>query len=244
MDMSCALCDAEGRLIAQGLTLPAPPRVRARRDGRRSSAKFAGEDPTRATCSSLNDPYRGRDAPARLLHRSSRSSRRRRELVGWSASIGHQTDVGGKTPGGNGCGRDRDLPGGAAHPAGQASTSAGEPAEAVFELHRQRTCGCRSQVLGDVRAQVAACLTGERGYLALVERHGARGAARPAPTRSSTRRSGSRGTRSRRCPTAVYTLHRPHRRRRHRPGPDPDRGDDHGRRRPPGRGLRPARRRR
>ena len=29
------------------------------------------------------------------------------------------------------------------------------------------------QVLGDVRAQVAACLTGERGYLALVERDGA-----------------------------------------------------------------------
>jgi K+-sensing histidine kinase KdpD len=28
------------------------------------------------------------------------------------------------------------------------------------------------QVLGDVRSQVAACLTGERGYLGLVERYG------------------------------------------------------------------------
>ncbi len=31
------------------------------------------------------------------------------------------------------------------------------------------------QVLGDVRSQVAACLTGERGYLALLERHGREG---------------------------------------------------------------------
>jgi len=44
--------------------------------------------------------------------------------------------------------------------------------EAVFELI-DRNVRVPRQVLGDVRSQVAACLTGERGYLALAEQYGA-----------------------------------------------------------------------
>ena len=51
MDMSCALCDAEGRLIAQGLTLPLhlgsiPDAMAA------GAAEVRGQDPSPATCSS------------------------------------------------------------------------------------------------------------------------------------------------------------------------------------------------
>src|SRR5262249_62314432 len=47
----------------------------------------------------------------------------------------------------------------------------GEPVEAVFELI-DRNVRVPRQVLGDVRSQVAACLTGERGYLGLIGRYG------------------------------------------------------------------------
>ena len=36
-----------------------------------------------------------------------------------------------------------------------------------------RNVGVPRQVLGDVRSQVAACFTGERGYLKLMAQHGA-----------------------------------------------------------------------
>ena len=99
MDMSCALCDAEGRLIAQGLTLPlhlgsVPDAMAA------VKRKFA-EKVRPGDVFILNDPFEGGThlpdfyilAP---IHVGA-------DLVGWSASIGHQLDVGGKTPGGNGC---------------------------------------------------------------------------------------------------------------------------------------------
>jgi len=92
-------------------------------------------------------------------------------LAGWAASIGHQLDVGGKTPGGNGCDATEIFQEGLRIPAVKLY-AAGEPVEAVFELI-DRNVRVPRQVLGDVRSQVAACLTGERGYLRLIAQHGA-----------------------------------------------------------------------
>src|SRR5262249_17522744 len=50
--------------------------------------------------------------------------------------------------------------------------AAGEPVDAVFEMI-DRNVRVPRQVLGDVRSQVAACLTGEKGYLKLIAQHGA-----------------------------------------------------------------------
>src|SRR5262249_36235829 len=99
MDMSCALCDAQGRLIAQGLTLPRPlgsiPDAMAEVRG-----KFAGRiEPGDVFI--LNDPFEGgTHLPDFYIVKPIFL---RGALVGWAASIGHQLDVGGKTPGGNGC---------------------------------------------------------------------------------------------------------------------------------------------
>ncbi|HEV8439687.1 MAG TPA: hydantoinase B/oxoprolinase family protein [Methylomirabilota bacterium] len=169
MDMSCALCDADGRLIAQGLTLPlhlgsipdAMARVRQ---------KFAGRIQP-ADVFILNDPFEGGThlpdfyifKPIFHVHDGG--------LVGWSASIGHQLDVGGKTPGGNGCDATEIFQEGLRIPPVKLY-AAGEPVEAVFELI-DRNVRVPRQVLGDVRSQVAACLTGERGYLKLIAQHGA-----------------------------------------------------------------------
>src|SRR5499425_3956794 len=196
MDMSCALCDAEGRLIAQGLTLPlhlgsipdALACVRRKFGGRLQPGDIY----------ILNDPFEGGthlpdfyifkpiflDTSGAFVEGRSGSagappsagglgdpSRSPMSLVGWSASIGHQLDVGGKTPGGNGCDATEIFQEGLRIPAVKLY-AAGEPVEAVFEMI-DRNVRVPRQVLGDVRSQVAACLTGEKAYLKLIAQHGA-----------------------------------------------------------------------
>jgi N-methylhydantoinase B len=167
MDMSCALCDAEGHLIAQGLTLPlhlgsipdAMARVRQ---------KFAGRIHA-GDVFILNDPFEGgTHLPDFYIFKPIFLGG---ALVGWAVSIGHQLDVGGMTPGGNGCDATEIYQEGLRIPAVKLY-AAGEPVEALFELIGKNVRVPR-QVLGDVRSQVAACLTGERGYLKLLAQHGA-----------------------------------------------------------------------
>jgi N-methylhydantoinase B len=166
MDMSTALCDAEGRLIAQGLTLPLhlgsiPD---AMREVRR---KFDGSiEPGDAFL--LNDPYQGgTHLPDFYVFKPIFVGERR---VGWSVSIGHQTDVGGKTAGGNGSDATEIFQEGLRIPPVKLY-EAGQPVDSLFEV-LAKNVRVPHLVLGDVRAQVAACLAGERGYLALIERYG------------------------------------------------------------------------
>jgi N-methylhydantoinase B len=171
MDMSCALCDAEGRLVAQGLTLPlhlgsVPDAMAAVR------RKFAGGIRP-GDVFLLNDPFEGgTHLPdfyiLKPIHADS-------ALVGWAVSIGHQLDVGGKTAGGNGCDATEIFQEGLRIPPLRLYAG-GAPVEAVFDLV-ERNVRVPREVLGDVRAQVAACLTGERGYLELRRRHGGAGLA-------------------------------------------------------------------
>src|SRR5438093_935808 len=129
MDMSCALCDAEGRLIAQGLTLPlhlgsipdAMAQVRR---------KFVGRiEPGDVFI--LNDPFEGgTHLPDFYIFKPIFLDG---GLVGWSASIGHQLDVGGKTPGGNGCDATEIFQEGLRIPPLKLY-DAGRPVDAIFEL--------------------------------------------------------------------------------------------------------------
>jgi N-methylhydantoinase B len=163
MDMSCALCDADGRLIAQGLTLPlhlgSVPDAMAH-----IRRKFAGRiEPGDVFI--LNDPFDGgTHLPDFYIFKP---IFRGGALVGWASSIGHQLDVGGKTPGGNGCDATEIFQEGLRIPPLKLY-AAGRPVEALFELI-DRNVRVPRQVLGDVRAQLAACETGERGYLGLLD---------------------------------------------------------------------------
>src|SRR6266700_1342090 len=91
MDMSCALCDAEGRLIAQGLTLPLhlgsiPDAMACVR------RKFAGRIQP-GDIFILNDPFEGgTHLPDFYIFKP--IFLEGALVVGWSASIGHQLDVG------------------------------------------------------------------------------------------------------------------------------------------------------
>ena len=166
MDMSCALCDVEGRLIAQGLTLPL--HLGSIPDAMAQVRRKFGARAQPGDVFILNDPFEGgTHLPDFYIFKPIFLDG---ELVGWAASIGHQLDVGGKTPGGNGCDATEIFQEGLRIPPVRLY-AAGQPVEPVFELI-ERNVRVPRQVLGDVRAQVAACFTGERGYLKLLARHG------------------------------------------------------------------------
>lgn len=166
MDLSCALCDATGRLIAQGLTLPlhlgSIPDAIAN-----VIAKFEGTiEP--GDIFLLNDPFQGgTHLPDFYVFKPVFIGERR---VGWAVSIGHQMDVGGKTPGGNGCDATEIFQEGLRIPPLRLFRR-GEPNETLFELI-EKNVRIPRLVIGDLRAQVAACRTGEREMLALIVRHG------------------------------------------------------------------------
>jgi N-methylhydantoinase B len=166
MDMSCALCDASGRLIAQGLTLPLhlgsiPDAMHV------VKRKFAQPKPGDVFI--LNDPYEGgTHLPDFYILKP---VFRLGALAGWAATVGHQLDVGGMTAGGNGCDATEIFQEGLRIPPLKLYDE-GRPVDAIFELI-DRNVRVPRQVLGDVRAQLSACTAGERGLLHLIEKYGA-----------------------------------------------------------------------
>lgn len=166
MDMSCALCDASGRLIAQGLTLPLhlgsiPDAMHV------VKRKFA--QPKLGDVFILNDPYEGgTHLPDFYILKP---VFRLGALAGWAATVGHQLDVGGMTAGGNGCDATEIFQEGLRIPPLKLYDE-GRPVDAIFELI-DRNVRVPRQVLGDVRAQLSACAAGERGLLHLIEKYGA-----------------------------------------------------------------------
>jgi len=166
MDMSCALCDTGGRLIAQGLTLPLhlgsiPDAMDVVR------RKFSQPKPGDVFI--LNDPYEGgTHLPDFYILKP---VFRLGALAGWAATVGHQLDVGGMTAGGNGCDATEIFQEGLRIPPLKLYDE-GRPVDAIFELI-DRNVRVPRQVLGDVRAQLSACAAGEKGLLHLIEKYGA-----------------------------------------------------------------------
>jgi N-methylhydantoinase B len=166
MDLSSALCDARGRLVAQGLTLPLhlgsiPDAIEA------LLARFSGQvRPGDAFV--LNDPYEGGThlpdffvfQPVFLVD----------ELLGYAVTVAHHTDVGGRVAGGNGCDSTEIYQEGIRIPPLRLR-SAGQLDQGFLRLLAANV-RIPVKVLGDLRAQLAACHIGERGLLELVARYG------------------------------------------------------------------------
>ncbi len=166
MDMSCALCDGQGRLIAQGMTLPL--HLGSIPDAMGCITRKFGASCRPGDVFILNDPYEGgTHLPDFYIIKP---VWRDDALIGWAATIGHQLDVGGMTPGGNGCDATEIFQEGLRIPPTRLYKQ-GEPVDAVFEFI-ERNVRVPGQVLGDVRAQLAACAAGERGLLDLTSRYG------------------------------------------------------------------------
>src|SRR2546427_9791019 len=99
MDLSSAICDADMRVVAQGLTLPlhlgsGPDAMQAVR------ARF-GLSMRPGDTYILNDPYEGgTHLPDIFLIQPVFVGD---ALLGYVCTIGHHTDIGGRVAGGNAC---------------------------------------------------------------------------------------------------------------------------------------------
>jgi len=167
MDYSTALCDPEGQILAQGLTTPmhlgsfydAMRHLLRQYAGRIEPGDvFVGNDPYLASGQHLPDIYIIKPIFAEAV------------LCGWATTIAHHVDVGGIVPGSNSIGATEIYQEGLRLPFVKL-IAAGAEIPAIWEIIAANV-RVPDQVLGDLRAQLAACVAGERGLQRLVERYG------------------------------------------------------------------------
>jgi len=167
MDFSTAICDAEGRNLAQGLTTPmhlgsfydAMRHLLGQYAGRIEAGDvFIANDPYLASGQHLPDIYVVRPIFAES------------GLCAWAATIAHHVDVGGLVPGSNSLAAVEIHQEGLRLPFVKL-VAAGVSNEMLLEIIAANV-RVPEQVQGDIHAQLSACLAGEREMLRLIERHG------------------------------------------------------------------------
>lgn len=168
MDYSTALLDRQGRIIAQGLTLAvqlgafpdAMTYVRSEMaDGLEPGDVLIANDPYGAGGQHLPDLYIIK--PIFLGG----------ALQGYAATMAHHADVGGIAPGSVAIHATEVYQEGLRLPLVKLYRG-GKAAADIFRIIEKNTRN-PVHVLGDIRAQLAACEVGERGLIRLVERYGA-----------------------------------------------------------------------
>ena len=166
MDFSTAFCDPDGKLVAQGLTLPGhlgsiPTALGAVVD--RFGDVMGPED---MFC--LNDPYHGgMHLPDIFIFKPIFHDGKR---IAFAATICHHTDVGGRVAGSNASDSTEIYQEGLRIPP-MYMFKAGERNETLWSLI-EANVRVPVKVFGDIRAQLAACNIAERQFLELVEEHG------------------------------------------------------------------------
>ncbi|MDC1383898.1 hydantoinase B/oxoprolinase family protein [Candidatus Puniceispirillum sp.] len=166
MDYSTAVCDCNGLTIAQGLTTPVhlgsfPHAMRSLIDayeGKMSPGDvFIFNDPYEAGGMHLPDFYVIK--PVFVQDR----------LEGYVATLAHQIDVGGIAPGGMGVFSQEIFQEGLRIPILKLFDK-GQANESIFSLIKINTRMPES-LMGDLRAQISACNTGEKGMISLVNKY-------------------------------------------------------------------------
>ena len=167
MDYSTAVCDRHGQVVAQGLTLAVQlgsfPDVMAM-----LLRKYA-DDMAPGDVFIANDPYGsgGQHLPDLYVIQPLFVDG---AVRGYAATMAHHSDVGGIAPGSVALHATEIYQEGLRLPLLKLY-EAGEPDRKLFRIIEKNT---RSpvQVLGDLRAQLAACRIAERGFGQLVARYG------------------------------------------------------------------------
>ncbi|HEY8477746.1 MAG TPA: hydantoinase B/oxoprolinase family protein, partial [Chloroflexota bacterium] len=166
MDLSTAFCDAKGRLVAQGLTLPL--HLGSIPDAMEAVLARYGAAVRPGDCFILNDPYEGgTHLPDFFVIRPVFLDG---TLLGFVCTIAHHTDIGGRVAGGNACDSTEVYQEGLRVPPIRLYDR-GEPNEGFLRL-LEKNVRIPTKVLGDLRAQLAACHIGEQGLLEIVDRFG------------------------------------------------------------------------
>lgn len=166
LDYSTSLCDGQGEMIAQGVTIPL----------HLGSVPFAmetllakyGESMEEGDIFILNDPFEGgMHIPDIFIIKPIYWEGSR---VAFSVATAHHLDLGGRLPGSSACDNTEIFQEGLRIPWLKLYRR-GEPDESLFAMLRVNV-RVPEMTLGDVRAQVAACHTGERAVRELVRRYG------------------------------------------------------------------------
>ena len=168
LDYSTALCDRNGRIVAQGLTLAVQlgtfPTVMGY-----VLEEFA-PDAKAGDVYITNDPYGcgGQHLPDIYVIKPVFVDG---ALEGYAATMAHHSDVGGIAPGSIAVHATEIYQEGLRIPLSKLFAAAAEDATLwrLLEANTRQP----THVLGDLRAQLAACRVGERGLTALVQRYGA-----------------------------------------------------------------------
>jgi N-methylhydantoinase B len=166
MDYSTAFCDAGGKTVAQGLTLPA--HLSSFPDALAATIKRYGDRMRPGDVYALNDPFEGgMHLPdvfilKPIFHEG--------ERVAFAATICHQTDMGGRVAGSNASDSTEIFQEGLRIPPVK-MYDAGEPNETLFRLI-EKNVRLPVRVFGDMRAQLAACHIAEEAFHRLVAKHG------------------------------------------------------------------------
>jgi len=167
MDYSTAICDAEGRIVGQGLTTPmhlgsfydAMRHLIAQFEGSiKPGDLYIGNDPYLASGQHLPDIY----IITPIFHDG--------QLEGFATTIAHHADVGGVVAGSNSIGATEIFQEGLRLPFLKLH-DAGVENRAILEIVRANV-RVPEKVIGDLQAQIAACRAGVRGYSELFERYG------------------------------------------------------------------------
>ena len=168
MDYSTAVCDHNGRIIAQGLTTPV--HLGSFPEAMRNLVGQYGDNMVAGDIFIFNDPYGsgGMHLPDFYVIKPVFMEGR---IEGYVATLAHQCDVGGIAPGGMAVYAAEIYQEGLRIPALKLY-EAGKPNEAIFRLI-EKNSRQPVEVLGDIRAQLAACGNGERGLKSLIDRYGA-----------------------------------------------------------------------
>lgn len=167
MDYSTAICDAEGQTLGQGLTTPM--HLGSFYDAMRH---LIGEYAGRIAPGDVfiaNDPYvaSGQHLPDIYVIKPIFFDE---TLVGWATTIAHHADVGGLVPGSNSIGATEIYQEGLRLPFLKL-VDRGHENEVIWRIIATNV-RVPEKVLGDLRAQMAACTVAEREYLDLFRKHG------------------------------------------------------------------------
>src|SRR5438067_117188 len=166
MDLSSALCDAQGRLIAQGLTLPL--HLGSIPDAMEALLQYYGGTLRPGDAYVLNDPYYGgTHLPdffvfQPVFHEG--------EHIAFAVTVAHHTDVGGRVAGGNGWDSTEIYQEGLRIPPARLCTD--DRVNDDFLHLLSANVRIPMKVMGDLRAQLAACHIGGGALLDLVGRYG------------------------------------------------------------------------
>lgn len=169
MDFATAVCDREGRVVAQGIGIPGM--VGAIPDALRAVIEAFRDRIEPEDVYVLNDPdLGGMHLPDVFVFRPAFWQDR---LIGYTGVVAHHQDVGGRVPGGNAVDSTEIFQEGLQLPPLKLY-AAGGLQEGVLAVWL-RNVRLPDIVEGDIRAQIAACKVGERGLERLAERHGVDG---------------------------------------------------------------------